>query len=63
MSRQQQKQAVTTTAAEAEDVQSFRLVDDLQSVGVNVQDIKKLQEAGYTTIGHRFLKCNKNNLV
>jgi hypothetical protein len=51
MSRQQQKQAVTNAVAEAEEQVSFRLVDDLQSVGVNVQDIKKLQEAGYTTIG------------
>ncbi len=30
---------------------TFRIVEDLQSVGINVSEIKKLQEAGFMTIG------------
>ena len=33
------------------DVVTFRLIEDLQSCGINVSDIKKLQEAGLNTIG------------
>ena len=36
---------------EQQEVQSFRLVEDLQSVGVNMSEIKKLQDAGLATIG------------
>ena len=32
-------------------VMKYRTVDDLQSVGVGMQEIKKLREAGYPTIG------------
>jgi hypothetical protein len=31
----------------------FRLIEDLQSLGINVSDIKKLQDAGLHTIGGR----------
>lgn len=30
---------------------SFRIVEELQNHGVNVADIKKLQEAGLVTVG------------
>ena len=33
------------------EVLKYRTVDDLQSVGVGMQEIKKLREAGYATIG------------
>jgi hypothetical protein len=36
---------------EQQEVQSFRLVEDLQSVGVNMSEIKKLQDAGLATVG------------
>ena len=29
----------------------YRLIEDLQSLGINVSDIKKLQDAGLHTIG------------
>lgn len=29
----------------------YRLVEDLQTLGINVSDIKKLQDAGLHTIG------------
>jgi hypothetical protein len=48
---QAQRQAVVEEEAAGE-ASSFRVIEDLQTVGVNVADIKKLQEAGYTTIGH-----------
>eukprot|EP01036_Dinobryon_divergens_P028595 gene28595-37564_t len=35
----------------ASDDASFRVVEDLQSCGINVSDIKKLQEAGLHTVG------------
>jgi hypothetical protein len=41
---------------EQDDLQSvgevtYRLIEDLQSLGINVSDIKKLQDAGLSTIG------------
>lgn len=30
---------------------NFRLVEDLQEVGINMSEINKLKEAGYPTIG------------
>jgi hypothetical protein len=54
--KQSSKQQATSFNAEAtrdeEERVTFRLVEDLQGVGVNVTDIKKLQEAGYMTIGN-----------
>jgi meiotic recombination protein DMC1 len=44
------------------EVQSFRLVEDLQSAGINVSDIKKLQEAGLNTIGS-VLQCSSRDLI
>lgn len=41
---------------------SFRLIEDLQRGGINVQDIKKLQEAGLTTIGS-LLQCSNRELL
>jgi len=44
------------------EVRSFRLIDDLQSAGINVADIKKLQEAGLATIGS-VLQCSSRDLI
>lgn len=41
---------------------TYRVVEDLQSVGINVSDIKKLQEAGYCTIG-QVLQSSSRDLV
>ena len=41
---------------------TYRIVEDLQSVGINVSDIKKLQEAGYCTIG-QVLQSSSRDLV
>ena len=44
---QQDKTKVSSTREELElGTATFRVVEDLQSVGVNVSEIKKLQEAG-----------------
>ena len=45
-----------------EETISFRLIEDLQKLGINVADIKKLQEAGYTTIGS-LLQSSSRELV
>lgn len=39
--------------------QTFRVVDDLQTVGINVSDIKKLQEAGFATVGQVLQSCSR----
>ena len=44
------------------DRQTYRLVEDLQSHGINVSDIKKLQDAGLHTIGS-VLQCSSRDLV
>lgn len=44
------------------DVVTFRLIEDLQRGGINVQDIKKLQDAGFTTIGS-VLQCSNRQLL
>lgn len=33
------------------EVITYRVVEDLQSVGINMSEIKKLQDAGFATIG------------
>ena len=43
-------QAVRTEEYEREETVSFRVISDLQTVGINVSEIKKLQEAGLNTI-------------
>jgi hypothetical protein len=43
--------AASASAAQAPSDLSFRIIEDLQSCGINVSDIKKLQEAGLHTIG------------
>ena len=48
---QAQKNNANTDKAEQLEVVTFRLIEDLQSCGINVSDIKKLQEAGLNTIG------------
>jgi ABC-type transporter Mla MlaB component len=40
--------------------QTFRLVEDLQNFGINVSDIKKLQEAGLVTIGSVLQTCSRD---
>ena len=48
--------------ADDEDIVTFRPVDDLQSLGINVSDIKKLQDAGMVTVGS-VLQCSMRDLV
>eukprot|EP00981_Chlorochromonas_danica_P015130 scaffold10649_cov214-Ochromonas_danica.AAC.4 len=57
---QGQRQSAATRVED--DVPTFRLVTELQSAGVNVSDIKKLQEAGYVTIGS-VLQCATRDLL
>jgi predicted ATP-dependent serine protease len=45
-----------------EDAQSFRVIEDLQSCGINVSDIKKLQEAGLHTVGS-VLQMSSRDLI
>jgi hypothetical protein len=44
-------QAQQTGTQEREESVTFRLIADLQNAGINVSEIKKLQEAGLNTIG------------
>jgi predicted RecB family nuclease len=46
--------------AQALGQQSFRLVEELQSFGINVSDIKKLQDAGIVTIGSILQTCTRD---
>jgi DNA-directed RNA polymerase alpha subunit len=55
-------QAVRTEEYEREETVSFRVISDLQTVGINVSEIKKLQEAGLNTIGS-VLQCSSRDLV
>lgn len=48
--------------AEVSDEKSFRLIEDLQTLGINVSDIKKLQDAGLSTVGS-VLQCAMRDLV
>lgn len=43
-------------------IQTFRVVEDLQSIGINASDIRKLQEAGLSTIG-QVLQTSSRDLV
>jgi predicted RecB family nuclease len=43
-------------------VATFRVVEDLQSAGINASDIKKLQEAGLSTIG-QVLQTSSRDLI
>ena len=41
-----------------------RLIEDLQSLGINVSDIKKLQDAGIHTIGgENSRSCTVTNII
>lgn len=40
--------------------QTFRLIEDLQSAGINMSDIKKLQDFGITTIGSCLQMCKRD---
>lgn len=46
---------------QAYDESTFRSIEDLQSVGINVSDLKKLQEYGLNTIGS-VLQCSMREL-
>ena len=39
---------------------TYRSIEDLQSAGINVSDIKKLQEAGLHTIGSVLQTCSRD---
>lgn len=39
---------------------TYRVVEDLQSCGVNMSEIKKLQEAGYSTVGSVLQACTRD---
>lgn len=54
----QRQQDIAPNLGEA----TFRLVEDLQSAGINMSEIKKLQEAGIMTIGS-VLQCATRDLV
>lgn len=49
-----------TSTTEVALVQTFRVIEDLQSVGINASDIKKLQEAGLSTIGQVLQTCGRD---
>lgn len=53
MQAQRQNQTAQETTG---DVVSFRLIEEIQRLGINVADIKKLQDAGYTTVGSNVLR-------
>lgn len=55
-------QAQRSNTVEQQEKLSFRVIDDLQGAGINVSDIKKLQEAGLTTIGS-VLQCPSRDLI
>jgi hypothetical protein len=55
---QSQQHHATTTMEE--DVQRFRVIEDLQDAGINVSDIKKLQEAGLSTVGQVLQMCTRD---
>ena len=55
-------QASRQIEADAEEVVTFRLIEDLQRGGINVSDIKKLQDAGFSTIGS-VLQCSNRELM
>lgn len=38
---------------------TFRLVEDLQGVGINMSEIKKLQEGGFMTVGSILQSCTR----
>lgn len=67
--QQSSRQASNVATATAENIsetlgaQTFRLIDDLQSLGINVSDIKKLQEAGLSTIGSVLQTCTRDLLL
>ena len=68
--QQSSRQTTTAVAATSEaitseklGIQTFRLIDDLQSLGINVADIKKLQEAGLSTIGSVLQTCTRDLLL
>lgn len=42
---------------------TFRLIEDLQSGGINVSDINKLREAGMVTIGQVLQSANRYCLI
>lgn len=48
--------------AENNEETPFRLVEELQTVGINMSDIKKLQEYGLMTIGS-ILQCSSRDLT
>jgi meiotic recombination protein DMC1 len=52
----------TAQTATVDEAISFRVITDLQGVGVNVADIKKLQEAGLATVGS-VLQCSSRDLI
>jgi hypothetical protein len=39
---------------------TYRLVEDLQGCGINVSEIKKLQDAGYMTVGSVLQSCSRD---
>ena len=39
---------------------TYRLVEDLQGCGINMSEIKKLQDAGYMTVGSVLQSCSRD---
>lgn len=48
---QGQKKVESKSVSQPSEELSYRIVEDLQACGINVSDIKKLQEAGLHTVG------------
>jgi hypothetical protein len=62
-----QSSAIRTTKSKAQthaaaNVATYRHIEDLQGAGINVSDIKKLEEAGLHTIGS-VLQCATRDLI
>lgn len=53
---------ITEQIDQTECSRSFRVIEELQSLGINVSDIKKLQEAGIVTVGG-VLQCSSRDLI
>lgn len=62
MSKSSSKSSTAKVVESEEEYQSFRGIEDLQALGINVSDIKKLQEAGLVTVGS-VLQCSMRDLV
>ena len=59
MQAQQQNQQQESLVQGLGDI-TYRLVEDLQGCGINMSEIKKLQDAGYMTVGSVLQSCSRD---